>query len=59
MLKSMKTGVLGLWLVKASVWKDTICVVLFNRESHETYTNFFKSQSDAHDFIQRVVFAVE
>lgn len=55
-MKSMRTGVIGPWFVKASVLDKSYCIVMFNRENHQTYVNFFSDQKEAQLFIERVAF---
>lgn len=55
-MKSMRTGVIGSWIIKASAVGESFCIVMFNRENHQTYVNFFTSQKDAQLFIERVAF---
>ena len=55
-MKSMRTGVIGSWLIKASAVEESFCIIMFNRENHQTYVNFFTNQKDAQLFIERVAF---
>ncbi len=55
-MKSMRTGVIGSWMIKASAVGESFCIVMFNRENHQTYVSFFTSQKDAQLFIERVAF---
>lgn len=55
-LKSMRTGLVGSWVIKASKYQGVYCVVLFNYVNYETYVNFFISHKDAQTFIECVVF---
>ncbi len=55
-MNSTRTGVIGPWFVKTSITDMSYCVVMFNRETHQTYVNFFTNQQDARSFIERVVF---
>ena len=55
-MKSMRTGVIGAWLIKASALEDSYCIVMFNRENHQTYVNFFADPKHAQSFIERVAF---
>lgn len=55
-LKSMRTGLIGSWLIKASQYNLSYCIVMFNRENHQTYVNFFDDHKAAQSFIERVAF---
>lgn len=55
-MKSMRTGVIGAWLIKASAVDDSFCIVMFNRENHQTHVNFFTDHKSAQSFIERVAF---
>lgn len=55
-IKSMRTGVIGAWLIKASAVGESYCIVMFNRENHQTYVNFFTDHTSAQSFIERVAF---
>lgn len=44
------------WLVKASMSSEkTICLVLFNENTKESYTKFFMNEFEANAFISEIV----